>query len=169
MFTTTILIAGGVVLAGTRLLWRRKQVRTPVWLIQQDGSRVKSYAMVVESDEAREASQERALTTSYRLSTVSLGLSLASELIIEPLKWLGLPIDIYNFALIVEQGYTGQYGPRRGAQLAAISIFVVTFILSDQFLMVSLIQWCYFFYRKAGFQLYKRLRYMAPTPAPAEA
>lgn len=169
MLTTTILITGGLVVAGARILLKRKHARTPVWLTQRDGHREKSYAVVVESDEVAENALEHQIATTYTLSSVSLGLNLVAELIVEPLKWFGLPIDIYNFALIIEQGYDGEFGSRRGAQLAAICVFMITFTLSDQFVMISVVQWCYFFYRKATFQLYQRLRHLAPTPGPAEA
>ncbi len=161
MVTTTILITGGLVVAGTRILLRRRRTRTPVWLIQRDGSRVKSYAVVVESEEVTALSRERELSTNYTLSTVSLGLNLAGELLLEPVRWLGLPLDIYSLAVIIEQSSGGLNGPRRGAQIVAISVCIITLTLSDQFVIISFVQWSYFFYRIVALDVQKRLAAMA--------
>lgn len=153
MLTTTILITGGLVLGGARILLRRRQARTPVWLTQSDGSRLKSYALIVEQDEMAETRLAQEVDTEYALSTVSLGLSVAGVLVAAPIALLGLPINIYNLAAIVEQAYNGLSRQRRIAQLAAVSVALTVFTLSNQSLIVSCIQWLYFAYRRAAFKL----------------
>ncbi|WP_129672997.1 hypothetical protein [Candidatus Chloroploca sp. Khr17] len=155
MVTATILITGGLIVAGTRILLKRRQVRTPTWLIQPDGSRVKSYAVIVESDEVTALSEERAIKTNYTLSTLSLGLNLASTLLFDPVKWLGLPLDIYNLGVIIEHGFSDL---RRSAQMVVIVVVTITLMISGQALLISSIQWIYFFSRKFVLDVQKHLR-----------
>ncbi len=165
MLTTTILITGGLVVVGARFLRRRKEVRTPVWLIQRDGSRVKSYAVVIENAATTERALEHEINTTYTLSTVSFGLNLVGALLFAPIKWLDLIVDIYFLALMIEESYDERFVAQRGTQLVALGAFVINYILMSKFLLISFALWGYFFYRKAAFDFRKRLGQMAHAPA----
>jgi hypothetical protein len=166
MLTTTILIAGGLVVAGTRILVKRKQARAPIWLIQRDGTRVKSYALVIEDKATTALALKQQVETSYTLATISLGLSMASDLLFEPIKWLGLPFDIATFGLLLEQVYDERHQARHGARLTAIGVFLVIFTAADRIVIITIIQWCYFFYRKVAFELQRQLEQVRPSPEP---
>jgi len=165
MLPITILITGGLVVAGARFLRRRKEVRTPVWLIQADGSRVKSYAVVIEDAATTERALEQEINTTYTLSTVSFGLNLLSELIFAPLRWLDLLVDIYFLGLMIEESYDERFVAQRGARLVVLGALVLNYMLMSEFLLISFTIWGYFFYRKVAFDFQKRLGQTAAAPA----
>ncbi|RRR74378.1 MAG: hypothetical protein EI684_07245 [Candidatus Viridilinea halotolerans] len=164
MFATTVLITGSIVYAGVRIMRKRKGKRTPVWLAQSDGTTEQSYAQLVEPEEETALAVERDLNTNYALATISLSLDIVAALIYQPLRWVSMPMDIYNLATILDDAYAGFFDARRSVQILSATTTVLIFMFADQIVMVSLVQWCYFTYQKVRFDLRQRLVELANTP-----
>lgn len=167
MLATTVLITGSIMYAGVRIFRQRKSKRTAIWLTQTDGSKQQGSAQIVESEEATTLATERAINTNYALASISLSLDLVAVTIYAPLRWVSMPMDMYNLATIFEQAYAGVFDSRRSVRILSVTTTVVILLLANQVVLVSLVQWLYFTYQKVGFDLRQRLGDMANTPAAA--
>ena len=146
------LLAGTFAVAGVRIAFRRRRRNLMYWLAIADENPFET------QDRQALTDIDQRVDTSYRLSSISLGLSLLGVLFYAPLGWASVPITLVAALPLFERTLDNAIDRFEiNSDVFGTTILSLCLIV-ENFFLASLLQWLYAVNEKAAFQFSERMQ-----------